>query len=54
MFQKFQYFIKGIVFKKFYMNPGNDNDIHLLIDLFTENSVMVYNVCKTFVLSIVY
>ena len=38
MFQMFQYFIKGIVSKKLYMNPGNDNDneINLLIDLFTE------------------
>ena len=38
MFQMFQYSIKGVVFKKFNMNPENDNvdEITFLIYLLTE------------------
>ena len=34
MYQMFQYFNRGIVLKKIYMNPGNDNgnEITLQID----------------------
>ena len=36
MFQMIQYSIKGIVFKKFTINPVNDNEITSLVLLFTE------------------
>ena len=45
MYQMFQYFNRGIVLKKIYMNPGNDNDITLQIDWFTEITVW-YTLCK--------
>ena len=51
MYQMFQYFNRGIVLEKIYMNPGNDNDyeITLLTDLFTEITLWytLNNVCKT-------
>ena len=41
MYEMFQYFNRGIVLKKIFMNLNNDNDndITLLIDLFTEITV---------------